>query len=51
MVFITFVPRIAKNLAGLFSYVFVDEYQDTQDLQYAIIGEIIKASKNNANYF
>ncbi|HDX9674323.1 TPA: ATP-dependent helicase [Bacillus cereus] len=44
-------PRIAKNLAGLFSYVFVDEYQDTQDLQYAIIGEIIKASKKQCKLF
>lgn len=40
-------PQISINLSNLFKYVFVDEYQDTQDLQYAIIGEIIRHGKSS----
>lgn len=36
-------PKIAKTLSNLFSLICVDEYQDTQDLQYAILGSIIRA--------
>ncbi|MEK5418537.1 ATP-dependent helicase [Paenibacillus sp. FSL L8-0708] len=37
---------IAKNLSTIFKWLLVDEYQDTQELQYQIIGELIKASRN-----
>ncbi|MEL3971172.1 ATP-dependent helicase [Rossellomorea oryzaecorticis] len=33
--------KIRQHLSNLISYIFVDEYQDTQDLQYGIIGKII----------
>jgi DNA helicase II / ATP-dependent DNA helicase PcrA len=44
-------PKISQHLAKLFTHVFVDEYQDTQDLQYAILGEIVKASNGMCNIF
>lgn len=44
-------PKIAEHLAKLFSYIFIDEYQDTQDLQYGIVGEIIKKSRGKCNLF
>ncbi|WP_062352262.1 UvrD-helicase domain-containing protein [Bacillus kwashiorkori] len=44
-------PKIRFHLANLFGYIFVDEYQDTQDLQYAIIGQIIKESCNDCKLF
>ncbi|QGG55029.1 UvrD-helicase domain-containing protein [Paenibacillus sp. B01] len=34
-------PQIAKTLSSLFPRIFVDEYQDTSDLQYGIIGKIV----------
>ncbi|MDU2145280.1 MAG: ATP-dependent helicase [Staphylococcus sp.] len=43
--------QIANNLARLLKYFFIDEYQDTQDLQYAIVGEIIKASSGECKLF
>jgi superfamily I DNA/RNA helicase len=33
--------KIRQHLSNIFSYIFVDEYQDTQELQYGIIGKII----------
>ncbi|MFG0384729.1 UvrD-helicase domain-containing protein [Vibrio sp. GLN_5] len=42
---------IAKILANLFSYVFVDEYQDTKEVQYSIIASIIKASQGRLRTF
>lgn len=39
---------IAKNLSTIFKWILIDEYQDTQELQYLIIGEIIKASGNQS---
>jgi len=36
---------IAKILANLFSYILIDEYQDTKEIQYSIISAIIKASQ------
>ncbi|QAW06656.1 ATP-dependent helicase (plasmid) [Bacillus subtilis] len=44
-------PKISINLSNLFKYILVDEFQDTQDLQYAIIGEIIKNSHGKSNLF
>ncbi len=42
---------IAKTIGKLFHYICVDEYQDTQDLQYGIIGELIKSSEGNIRLF
>lgn len=38
-------PEIATTLSALFSRIFVDEYQDTQDLQYGILGQIIRSGQ------
>ncbi|MBV6714240.1 UvrD-helicase domain-containing protein [Paenibacillus chitinolyticus] len=38
-------PKIAETLSNLFSMFLVDEYQDTSDLQYAIISKIIRSDK------
>jgi len=44
-------PKIQTTLANLFKLVCVDEYQDTQDLLYAIISTIINAGKGNTSLF
>jgi DNA helicase-2/ATP-dependent DNA helicase PcrA len=44
-------PKISITLANIFSLICVDEYQDTQDLLYAIIGKIIKAGSGKSNLF
>lgn len=43
--------KIRSHLANLFSYIFIDEFQDTQDLQYAIIGQVITEAKNKCKLF
>ena len=44
-------PKIQKTLSNLFKLICVDEYQDTQDLLYAIISSIIKAGNGNTSLF
>lgn len=44
-------PKIQKTLANLFKLICVDEYQDTQDLLYAIICTIIKAGNGKTSLF
>ncbi|QXE01952.1 UvrD-helicase domain-containing protein [Terribacillus sp. DMT04] len=44
-------PKISRNLSNIFKYFFIDEYQDTQDLQYAIVGKIIKAAEGKCKIF
>ncbi|MFC2636170.1 UvrD-helicase domain-containing protein [Prevotella histicola] len=44
-------PKISKVLSNLFKLVCVDEYQDTQELLYAIISTIIKSGKGNTSLF
>jgi len=44
-------PKIQATLSNLFKLVCVDEYQDTQDLLYAIISLIIKAGKGKTSLF
>ncbi|EOG7700950.1 UvrD-helicase domain-containing protein [Vibrio parahaemolyticus] len=34
------IPEIAKTLGSIFSHICIDEVQDTQDLQYAILSKI-----------
>ncbi|TKJ82885.1 ATP-dependent helicase, partial [Paenibacillus sp. CFBP13512] len=41
--------QIAETLSRVFKLICVDEYQDTSDLQYAILGLIIKAGKGKTN--
>lgn len=38
-------PLIVKNLSKIFTLICVDEYQDTQDLQYEIIHQILRVGK------
>lgn len=44
-------PIIAKTLNNMFHLICVDEYQDTQDLQYAIIASIFKVGKGSSKLF
>ncbi len=44
-------PIIAKVLNNLFHLICVDEYQDTQDLQYAIIASIFKVTAGKTRLF
>jgi DNA helicase II / ATP-dependent DNA helicase PcrA len=44
-------PIISKTLNNLFHLICVDEYQDTQDLQYAIIASIFKVEGCKAKLF
>lgn len=41
-------PRIAHTLARIFKYILVDEFQDTQDIQYSIISHIVRNSQNDS---
>lgn len=45
------LPSIGVLLGSIFSSVLVDEYQDTKEIQYAILGAILKASKGKAKAF
>ena len=38
-------PKIASTLSGIFQNILIDEFQDTQELQYQIIFEIVRAGK------
>lgn len=44
-------PNIQHTLSNIFELICVDEYQDTQDLLYAIISEIIKAGNGKTSLF
>lgn len=41
-------PKIAQTLSNIFKLICVDEYQDTQDLLYAIICSIVNAGSNTS---
>jgi DNA helicase II / ATP-dependent DNA helicase PcrA len=45
------VPSISVLLGSIFSTVLVDEYQDTKEIQYGILGTILKASKGKMKAF
>lgn len=45
------VPSIGILLGSIFPIVLVDEYQDTKEIQYAILGTILKSSKGKAKAF
>ncbi|MCB0517295.1 MAG: ATP-dependent helicase [Lewinellaceae bacterium] len=42
-------PKTAENLSSIFQTILVDEYQDTQELQYQIIFNIVKAGKGRTD--
>ncbi|MGC9458619.1 UvrD-helicase domain-containing protein [Vibrio genomosp. F10] len=42
---------IPKILSNLFAYVFIDEYQDTKEIQYSIIASIMRANPSKVNTF
>ena len=44
-------PSISKLLGSLFSCVLVDEYQDTKQIQYAILASILKAGQGKVHTF
>jgi len=44
-------PIISRTLSNLFIHILIDEYQDTKDVQYHIIGEIFKAGKGKTTGF
>ncbi|MBD8551297.1 UvrD-helicase domain-containing protein [Sphingomonas sp. CFBP 8764] len=44
-------PSISILLGSIFQTVLVDEYQDTKEIQYAILGAILKASNGKAKAF
>lgn len=44
-------PSIAILLGSIFATVLVDEYQDTKEIQYAILGAILRASNGKVNAF
>lgn len=45
------VPTISKLLGALFTCVLVDEFQDTKEIQYAILAAILRASPNRTRTF
>ncbi|WP_437192502.1 UvrD-helicase domain-containing protein [Planctomicrobium sp. SH527] len=44
-------PEIAATLGAIFSLICVDEYQDTQDLQFGILASIVRASNGKSRLF
>lgn len=44
-------PKIKLTLNKIFNYICIDEYQDIQELQYAILSEIIKTADSTSKYF
>lgn len=44
-------PSISVLLANLFSFVLIDEYQDTKEIQYSIVASILKAGKGRTKTF
>jgi superfamily I DNA/RNA helicase len=44
-------PKISETLKNMFQLICVDEYQDTQKLQYAILANIMKGVSGNCKMF
>lgn len=44
-------PPIGIMLSNLFSHVLIDEYQDTKEIQYAIVAAILKAGAGKTAFF
>lgn len=45
------IPEISRLLSKMFSMVLVDEYQDTKQIQYSIIGSILRAGEGGTRLF
>lgn len=45
------LPEIAQTLSNIFTHICVDEVQDTQDLQYAILSKIFNESNKKPSLF
>ncbi|PWQ96618.1 UvrD-helicase domain-containing protein [Leucothrix pacifica] len=45
------LPEIAQTLSNIFTHICVDEVQDTQDLQYAILAKIFNESHKKPSLF
>jgi len=45
------LPSVAKTLGAIVEWIFIDEYQDTQDLQYAILSAVCRASSRRTRIF
>lgn len=43
--------RIAELLSKLFSYILIDEYQDTKEIQYSIVASIMNVNPNDVKAF
>lgn len=48
---ITTYPKISETLKNMFQLICVDEYQDTQLLQYAILSQIMKGASGSCKMF
>lgn len=44
-------PSIAKLLSGIFPLILIDEYQDTKEIQYSIVSEILAAGAGQTRAF
>jgi DNA helicase II / ATP-dependent DNA helicase PcrA len=44
-------PSIPKILSSIFSIILVDEYQDTKEIQYVILGKILRAGDGQVRSF
>lgn len=44
-------PSIAKLLSGIFPLILIDEYQDTKEIQYSIVGEVLAAGAGQTRAF
>lgn len=44
-------PSIAKLLSGIFPLILIDEYQDTKEIQYSIVSEILSAGAGQTRAF
>ncbi len=44
-------PSIATLLGSLFKFILIDEFQDTKEIQYAIVAAILKAGNGQAKTF
>lgn len=44
-------PSIAKLLSGIFPLILIDEYQDTKEIQYSLVSEILAAGAGQTRAF
>ncbi|WP_462146186.1 UvrD-helicase domain-containing protein [Pseudoalteromonas gelatinilytica] len=44
-------PQVARTLSNLISYILIDEFQDTREIQYAIFCDLIKSNSEKVKVF